>query len=533
MRASVLVFFAVLFTFHWQSSTLNPELDESFALKLSAASPLVKAINVHEAAALVSTTRPEARPQSGFLPLIMGSDAFEARVALIESAVTSLDLQYYIWHRDRTGMALWSKVLNAAERGVRVRLLLDDMNLGKDRSFLAQLDRHPNIEIRLYNPTSSDGTGLGAIGRNLQIIFDFDQMNHRMHNKVLVADESFAIVGGRNIGDEYFDLKRDKNFRDLDMLAAGKVCKEFSREFDAFWSSAVTFGLKEDGNVLATARSDEWAAIRKTLNLEQKSKVTTVLLNQPKPGAAPVTVGSLSKQLIWAPAKAVFDSPQGDAQKKQLEDELRKVPEAKREFLIESAYFIPPKNFLKQVGNLSKKGVKVRILTNSLMSNDVLIAHAGYSNKREAVLSSGAELYEWRNSFVKVETVKREGVYASRAGLHSKTFVVDRRYLFVGSMNLDPRSIRLNTESGLLIESPELADEVGRFIEDGMSPKTSWKVTMTCKERPCQTGEKSDGLQWTGERDGSLQTLRQEPDASFWKRFLTNGLSLLPIEDKL
>jgi len=519
MKALKILFITLALNAGCASYSLTNVLPRSEVIKPAAHSPLAKSVASHTA-------------ESGFFPLIDGSSAYDARAALASTAVTSLDIQYYIWHRDRTGMALLAELLDAAERGVRVRLLLDDMNLGDDREFLADLDRHPNLEIRIYNPSSSDGQGLSQVTRGLQLVFDFATMNHRMHNKLFIADSSYAVIGGRNIGDEYFDLKKDRSFRDLDVLTAGPVVRDLGKTFDQYWNSKLVYGLHAEGEPEVQVTGEAWHRLRKDRKIA-KGEHPEVLFSDIASQALTLSrIETLSNKLIWAPAQAMADQPVlGDVPGKGLEDQLKKWPRPKREFLVESAYFIPPKELMALFRDLEDKGVEVKILTNSLQSNDVMLAHAGYMSKRQDVLATGAELFEWRMDKVKVNTGKKGGIYASRAGLHSKTFVIDDEYVFIGSMNLDARSIELNTESGMMIQSKELAQIIGRFIKDGMGSESSWKVSLECIDSACQQSRKK--VQWVGEKNGRLQTLDHEPESSFWRRSAAKLMSYLPIEDKL
>lgn len=497
------------------SYSLSNEAPQSRTLLPSASSPLSQAFVGR-------------KDESGFLPLIEGSEAFDARIALANTAVTSLDIQYYIWHHDKTGVALLSRILDAAERGVRVRLLLDDMNLGDDREFFEDLDRHPLIEIRLFNPSASDSQGLSTVARGMQMIFDFNEMNRRMHNKVFIADNSVAVIGGRNIGDEYFDLKRDKNFRDLDVLAAGPVVHKLSSTFDSYWNCEQAFHFKNKPQ----AKGEEWKAIRSARQIERNDRPDTLFANQPQKSLSREAIESLKAQLIWARAEAMADSPDLDDKKAPgLEDQIMKWPLPKENFLVESAYFIPTAQLLNLFRKLEKSGVRIKVLTNSLESNDVMLAHAGYMSKRQEVLEMGAEIYEWRMKKVRVKTAKAGSLYASRAGLHTKTFVIDDEYVFIGSMNLDGRSIHINTESGMMIQSRPFAKIISQFIRDGMNEESSWKLSLACPKGPCQDSDKE--IEWEGSKDGKLETFDVEPESGFWKRSAAKFMSHLPIEDKL
>ncbi len=524
MRPGKFMLCTLVLTMGCVSSSLSREGPTSLALPPPATAPLVRLL--YEAA-------PPHSELSGFAPLIDGSDAYYARVALAQEARRSLDIQYYIWEKDKTGLALLSYVLDAAERGVRVRLLIDDIHAGANREFFGALDRHPNIEIRLFNPAPSDSQGLSKVSRGLELAFGYSEMNKRMHNKAFIADGLFGIVGGRNVADAYFDLDKDRSFRDFDMLAAGPVVGQLEMAFDEYWNSSRSFALARRSEDESEVEGADWEALRQKYEIARTSEDQELFEERHAP--RPHEIAHFVKTLRWAPAVAVYDSPESvaDESGKVIARELQKWPEPQASFIAESAYFIPPRGLLVKLKAYADRGVKVEILTNSLRSNDVLLAHAGYAAKRKAVLATGAELHEWRNAYSKDKTAT--GIYASRASLHTKSFVIDHRYTFVGSMNLDPRSIRLNTEGGLMIESAEIAAMVENFIHGGMDENASWRVTLDCPQRfasgSCETRDKI--LHWRGKEGDREITLNSEPETAGWKDVLVRMIGRLPIEDSL
>jgi putative cardiolipin synthase len=467
--------------------------------------------------------------QSGFYPLIDGETALRARTALADVAQSSIDVQYYIWRNDRTGRLILSRLLDAAERGVRVRILLDDIHKGEDRTLLKALDRHPLVEIRLFNPASTGSHGLGAITRGLEMVIDYDRMTHRMHNKLYLVDSSLVIVGGRNIGNEYFDLNGQKNFRDLDVLAAGPAAGRFGKVFDLYWNADASVPVNDPGENLNGHDSPDWMALRKQFATAPEDQMVLPVLES---DTSMPWLASRLNRMIWAPFRIMATSPDivynDDAE--TFGDQILKLPEPTQELLVETAYFIPSRALVRKIREWRKKGVKTRILTNSMRSNDVLAAHAGYAKHRDDVLEAGAELYEWRSDNQPARSKHKKGVLASRANLHTKAYVIDREYSFVGSYNLDPRSSDLNTECGVLIKSREFADQLVAMIELGMQPTNSWKVSLKC-EGSCEDADEK--LQWHGLRKNSTVTFEEEPDSSLWQRVKVKVIGLLPIDEAL
>jgi len=467
--------------------------------------------------------------QSGFYPLIDGETALRARTSLADSAQTSIDVQYYIWRNDHTGRLILSRMLDAAERGVRVRILLDDIHKGEDRSLLKALDRHPLVEIRLFNPASTGSQGLGMMTRGLEMIFDYDRMTHRMHNKLFLIDSSLVIVGGRNIGNEYFDLNGEKNFRDLDVLAAGPAARSFSKVFDIYWNALASIPVNDHGENFLAKDSPDWSALRKQFDAAPEDQMVLPILD---PDKAQSWIVSRLNRMIWAPFRILAASPDivHDDEAETFGEQLLHLPEPEQELLLETAYFIPSRALIRQIREMHKKGVSTRILTNSMRSNDVLAAHAGYAKHREKVLNAGAELYEWRSDNQPAKYKRSKGVLASRANLHTKAYVIDREYSFVGSYNLDPRSSDLNTECGILIKSREFAAILTEMIEQGMQPNNSWKVSMHCQE-PCE--DQDEKLIWQGQRKNAPVSFAVEPDSSFWQRVKVKVIGWLPIDEAL
>lgn len=320
-----------------------------------------------------------------------GESGFASRVALTELAEKSLDVQYYIWEADATGRILAERLIRAADRGVRVRVLVDDINLAGRDAIVASMDAHPNIDIRIFNPFANRDA------RMLDFVFDLDRVNHRMHNKVMVADNAAAIVGGRNIGNHYFSVATDANFRDLDIAAAGPVVRDISNVFDYFWNG--------DWAVPISALVDRPYTEADLESATEVMRKRTAEDNYPYPLDQDVAelrseLASLRDRFIWAPGQIVWDDPAavegGIQQGKMIQALLKKLGTLQEELLIESAYFVGKDQTVDTAKQLTDKGVRVRVLTNSLASNDVVAAHAGHAKRRPQLIENGVELYEYR-----------------------------------------------------------------------------------------------------------------------------------------
>jgi cardiolipin synthase C len=455
--------------------------------------------------------------ESGFAVVQTARSAFTARIGLADLAEHSVDLQYYIWESDRTGRVLASKLLAAADRGVRVRVLIDDNNLqGRDFAFAA-LDQHPNLEIRVFNPFAHRGMHI------LDFLTAYDRVTRRMHNKVMIADGAVAVLGGRNIGDDYFGVDAHANFRDLDIAAVGPVVAEAAASFDRYWNSEWAYPI--------------YTLYRHPLDVGALQAVRAQLASdiaaEPYPYPLEADVAHLldsadaiaQGDFVWARGHLVSDDPSalmsdGGAVKNALRE---RFASAQKELLIESAYFVLRDPAVQFATDLIERGVRIRVLTNSLASNDVAAAHAGYEKHRRELLQAGVELYELRPD---AGQLRREWTVTgghSIAALHTKAVVFDRETVFVGSFNLDPRSADLNTEVGLLIDSPELAAQVTEFLNTGVSPENAYHVTLNERGR----------LRWTTEEDGRPLVFRNEPDTRWWKRFVADVIKVLPIDQQI
>jgi putative cardiolipin synthase len=454
--------------------------------------------------------------QSGFALMKLGRAAFTSRIAMTELAERTLDLQYYIWEGDKTGRILAERLVRAADRGVRVRVLIDDNGLGGSDAGVASLDAHPNIEIRIFNPFATRGF------HAWDFITDFKRVNHRMHNKIMVMDNAVAIVGGRNIGDHYFGVNTNANYRDLDIVAGGPIVREISNVFDYFWNGdwAVPIKALVDETYSEPELKAEVQRIRNTIAADEYPYPLDDDLQ-----ALRERLREIRDNLIWAEGGIVYDDPAAVEEATMNEAMHRKFDTLEKELLIESAYFVPGDRGVAAAAKLEEKGVRVRILTNSLASNDVVAAHAGYAKYRKELIENGVEMHELRPDIVKDrKTSIISGLGESKAALHTKALVFDSEAVFIGSFNLDPRSANINTEAGLYVESKELAARLTEYMDEGTAPENSYRVIL----------DGDDDLYWVARNDeGEEIRFEKEPQSTFWQRFMSGLIGLLPVESQL
>ncbi|MEF8719243.1 MAG: phospholipase D family protein [Candidatus Accumulibacter necessarius] len=416
---------------------------------------------------------------SGFNLLERSDRALLWRLTLIDSAKHSIDLQYYVWFGDTLGRLMMDRVIKSADRGVKVRILFDDLNtmlhdmthVEMRDELLARIDRHPNIQIRVFNPWDDRS----LFGRGVGMASDFKRLNRRMHNKQMVVDNRVAIIGGRNLGDEYFGLNPEFNFHDLDVLGVGPVARQASQVFDRYWNSDW---------VRAIPRLAPGADIPPESELSTAS-IRTVMAN---PSLMSIDAGrsdwtaeidGLPGMLAAGRSEVHTDSPVRDAgTSNHMPNAIHHLMHsAKSELLITNAYIIPDASFMADLRELAGRGVTVRILTNSLASHDVPAVNSHFEQWREPILETGAELYELRpDAAIRGELADIAPLRAEFVGLHTKAMVIDRRRAFVGSMNLDPRSQILNSEMGVLIDSPLLAEKLAERMLRDMAGDNSWQV---------------------------------------------------------
>jgi putative cardiolipin synthase len=451
--------------------------------------------------------------QSGVLALVEGLDAFAARVRLADAAERSIDARYYMWHDDISGTLLREALCRAADRGVKVRLLLDDLNTQGQDAALAALASHANIQVRLFNPFRL------RRWRWLAFLTDFARLNRRMHNKSFTVDDQATIVGGRNVGDEYFGVGRGLAFADLDVLAIGPVVGDVASDFERYWDPASSVDVdrvlpRVDASAIADAR-DAAARIASSAEAIEYSQALA---------ASPFVTQLLAHELEleWAATQMLSDDPEkarGRARRRELlwTKLQRIVGPAQRELHIVSAYFVPGKLGVKFLTEAARRGVSMTVLTNSLEATDVPAVHAGYAKRRKPLLRSGIALFELKREFARAKGRSIKG--SSRASLHAKVLSIDGERAFVGSFNFDPRSARLNTEMGFVIESATLASAVADACTSSLAERA---YSLALDDR--------GALQWIERIDDHELVHQSEAGTSAWLRLTVWALSKRPIE---
>lgn len=450
-----------------------------------------------------------------------GLQAFASRVMLARTAETTLDLQYYSWDRDITSRLLTSEVLKAADRGVKVRIILDDTSVvGRERVFRL-IDRHPNVEVRVFNATTWRAHGL--IGFGIEFALGGWHLNHRMHNKAWIADGRAALIGGRNVSDHYFDASGLFNFKDLDVLLLGPPVDQALTVFEAFWTSEVVRGVRSFRHPEAPINAWRFHRFRARLG-----KVRTDPEARPYLDALRATYAAperLADTLSFDPVSGVeviWDRPEKALDRnasRAVADRLDAVIEAaEREILLISPYFVPGEAGTRLIEAVRARGVAVVLVTNSLAANDVTAVHAGYARYRTRLLKAGVVIHELKRT-----PGERHRIFGSSgASLHTKAVVVDRRIAFVGSFNLDQRSANLNTEMGVLVDEPRFAARVADQEERLADPRRSYRVTLD-----------DGGLHWSATVDGVMETFRREPHAGPLQRLIARLVAWLPMEAQL
>ena len=453
--------------------------------------------------------------------------AFAYRATTAMSAVRSIDVQYYIWHDDLTGRLLAAELMKAAERGVRVRVLVDDIDARAKHELFRVVDLHPNVEVRIFNPFYSR---TGAAGLTAEWLTRADRLNRRMHNKAWIVDSSIAIVGGRNIGDEYFGASPHSNFNDLDVVLVGPVVDDVNRAFDEYWNDRNAVPVSRfDGpppppdalpRLIGRARDyAQQASEEPYIAALRDERKRAELLDRESP---PLRVDAVTL-LVDDPAK-VGARTDGLEASNVLSGLASVMSSAAVELLIVSPYFVPRAEGARRLVARAQGGVRVAVATNSLAATDVAAVHTGYARQRRELLKGGVELYEMKRKAGSEAGRSQISVTGSSgASLHTKAMVIDRRWVFIGSMNLDPRSAFLNTEMGVLVDSRELAAQVREQFEHTVAPELSYRVVV----------EPGEGLVWYDRVQGRERRLEREPDASVGRRLGVTLLRLLPIDSLL
>ncbi|WP_085610324.1 MULTISPECIES: phospholipase D family protein [unclassified Pseudomonas] len=457
--------------------------------------------------------------QSGFRLLSESAEAFSARAELIRNAQSSLDLQYYIVHDGISTRILVSELLDAADRGVRVRILLDDTTSDDLDRIIATLAAHPLIQVRVFNPLHLGRSTV--VTRTMGRLFNLSQQHRRMHNKLWVADNCVAIVGGRNLGDEYFDAQPDKNFKDIDMLSVGPVAEQLEQSFDQYWNSALSKSIEQFLSIRPTTRDLQNTRTRLDESLEETRKQDHALDQQLMTYTTQPRLNIWRRELIWAWNKAMWDAPSKVLSKgepaphlllaTQLAPELDGVS---KELIMVSAYMVPGQPGLLYLTGRADAGVSITLLTNSLEATDVPAAHGAYAPYRKTLLKHGVQLFELRRqSGDNADSRSGPRLFysgsssSSDSSLHSKAMIFDQQKAFIGSFNFDSRSLLWNTEVGVLVDDPELAGRVRELALEGMAPALSYHTVL-----------EKDQLVWVTEDDGKKHTLTREP-GSWWRHF--------------
>lgn len=455
------------------------------------------------------------RGVAGFEAVPDAREAFVLRLAAIEAARKSLDLQYYIWRDDVSGNIIAARLLAAADRGVRVRLLLDMTHGAQNEVRSSALAAHPNIEIGFYNPME-DLQGL-FVGNPIPVVGEIDRMQRRMHNKMLIADGSLLIAGGRNLGDEYFAISKKRNMRDLDFAGAGPVVQAAKRSFDHYWTCSLTrhanlskISLREKKD-LQKLRND---VLHKTARLAAHHKCPyPMMLSRAE---ALRQIQAVVGRMIWAEYEFIADPPERTLRTGRLPSPVamtleRTVRAAQREVIMHSAYLIPQEGTLAIFREVTARGVKLELLTNSMASIDAVAAICGIAGRRDDILAAGASLHE-----LDVHAASRKGYLHTRKptplGMHTKGMVVDGRVSFIGSYNMDPRSKFINTETGVLIKSPAFAARLAAYLREDFKPENSWQLSM----------REDGGFLWSRHIPGKKpETHKHDPHAPMTRRVFT------------
>lgn len=466
---------------------------------------------------------------SGFKVLRTGEESFALRMALIENAEKSLDLQYYAIHDDVSANMLVQAIVRAASRGVRVRFIIDAINLGEVEDTFATLDTLENIEVRAFNPLTTRKQNF--VERMFTRVTNLGTLNKRMHNKALIADNQMAIMGGRNLGDAYFEKFTNATFKDIDILAAGPIVTQISRSFDEYWNNESTITIKnvvppvtdeQRRNDILADLSDNWNEVVSTR--DGLDFINRRLTDR-------IADGNVA--LDWSYATMNADDPDKiDPEAEETGEDVSEIllklddllERAQEEFIIVTPYFVPMQAGVEWLTTLEENGIDVKIITNSLATNDIIAVHTGYEDYRRPLLKAGVDLYELKPITDEPTEQRLLGLSSpAQTSLHSKVFVVDRHDSMIGSFNLDPRSINLNTEAMLSIYSPVISGQLAEMFDEVTSPENSYKLELDAR----------GSLVWITENNGKKEAYYTEPEVTFSRRIQAFLMSLLPIEEHL
>ena len=468
----------------------------------------------------IAASEGRADDQSGFYPLSDGIDALAARILLAQHAEKSIDVQYYLIKNDIVGRAFITSLLQAADRGVRVRLLLDDMFTSGYDVGLAALDSHPNFEIRIYNPFHR-----GAGGKVQSVVSGFARINRRMHNKSFTIDNQMTIIGGRNIADEYFGAREDKAFGDLDVLAVGPIVGEVSSMFDLYWNYETALPIPAFIKPLEDPEA-ELDALRERLNAANAEIAESDYANAVRWQVYDY-LATDEELLDWSPYQLVYDTPDKGVKGRAAKEDLITAPlveslaKAREEVIIVSPYFVPLKGGIEALSTLARNGIEVTVITNSLAANNQFTVHAGYKPARKPLLEAGVNILEVRPD-AHVEGTEFIDASGATATLHTKAYIVDREQVFIGSFNFDPRSANLNTEMGVIIIDPDLGELYANELEKHYD-EFAYIVDL----------DENGKVQWHGFDDGEEVIYTKEPHTTWWARFKAGFAGLFPIKSQL
>ena len=485
------------------------------------------AIGDGESTTLGRAFRPQLEQHTGLSGVHLlgsGRDAFVARAVNARHAERSIDVQYYMFHQDTVGRLLLQELVAAADRGVRVRMLIDDMYGGEADDVWSALDSHPAVEVRLFNPFERGRS------KNLQFMTRFRTVNHRMHSKSFTVDNQVSIVGGRNIGDEYFQADPNLAFTDVDVMAIGPVVAEVSGAFDEYWNSR---HARPVATLMPPAPAGALEKLRGTLADASRQHAASAYVEALNASALAQSLRERTLRFLFATARVIHDPAEKQDRDGAWRDELLIsqlapfIRAATREFILVSPYFVPGQAGADALCELSRKGVKVRILTNSLASNDVAAVHAGYMRHRKQLVRSGVQLYELNEQLKDLERTLFTWLPGlSKSSLHAKTMAIDGAIMFVGSFNFDQRSLFLNDEIGILFHEPTVAGGAAKSFDENVD-KVAFRVDLARGAVGRET------LRWTGTTEGRQVIFDSEPYAGFWKKLTANLLRALPIDSML
>ena len=462
----------------------------------------------------------KSETESGFYPLNDGIDALTARLLLAERAERTIDTQYYLIKTDTTSTAFIDALLRAADRGVRVRLLLDDVFTKGYDAGMAALNSHPNFEIRIFNPFNR-----GAAGKAWSGLTNLGRVNRRMHTKSFTVDNQFTIVGGRNIADEYFGAREDAKFGDLDVVGIGSVANNVSSMFDSFWNHETALPLPAFAK-MPDDPTAQLVILRERL-LRAREQIKDTKYAEAVKATALEFMGKDKGAFEWAPYELVYDSPDKGIRSKTgpsiaiTPKLVESLMSAEKELIVLSPYFVPRKRGVEIFSELQARGVKVTIVTNSLAANNQIAVHGGYAPSRKPLLKNGVKIYEVRPD---ADVAGAEIVAASgaKATLHTKAFLVDRKQVFIGSFNFDPRSANLNTESGVIIQSQQIGSRFGDSVDAAL------------KTQAYELFLNEDGkLRWRGFVDSKEVIYKKEPESTWGERFIAGFIRFLPVRGQL